>query len=281
MPNKGLDQFYTKPSVVERVLQMIDCSGYDMVLEPSAGAGDFFKRLPPTTRVGLDLDPAAEGIRKGDFLEFNSTEKGSVLTIGNPPFGKNCSLAVRFFNHAATFSDCIAFIVPRTFRKPSVINRLHSDFHLLRQEILPLDSFYLPSGESYNVPTVFQVWKRQTEPRQRIETFTSHPDFDFIKISFTGDNPTQAEKQQHYTQADFCIRRVGAQAGQIYKDYATKYRDWKSHYYIKQNHANVERILGGIQWNGVESPKFDTVGNPSISKHDLIKFYIQTKEQHE
>lgn len=280
MPNKGLDQFYTKPSVVERVLQMIDCSGYDMVLEPSAGAGDFFKRLPPTTRVGLDLEPAAEGIRKGDFLEFNSTEKGSVLTIGNPPFGKNSSTAVKFFNHAATFSDCIAFIVPRTFRKPSVINRLDLNFHLVKQEILKLDSFYVPSGESYSVPTVFQVWKHQKVKREKLLVLTTCEDFDFISIRKGADKkPTSLHKKEQCAAADFCIRRVGVYAGSIFYDFKEKERDWKSHYYIKERTENVCQILESLNWNYHESPKFDTAGNPSISKNELIRFYLNAKEE--
>ena len=37
-----------------------------------------------------------------------------------PPFGKVSSLAIRFFNKCAQFSDVIAFIIPRTFNKVSV-----------------------------------------------------------------------------------------------------------------------------------------------------------------
>ena len=129
----GLDQFYTKPEVVDRVLSLINCSLFDYVVEPSAGAGDFLRRLPKDTRVGIDLEPADPEIEQGDFFDFKPATTKNVLTIGNPPFGKNSSLAVKFFNHAASFSDCIAFIVPRTFRKPSIINRLHQNFHLIEE----------------------------------------------------------------------------------------------------------------------------------------------------
>jgi hypothetical protein len=273
-PSK-LDQFYTKPSIVEHVLTMVDCERYNLVVEPSAGAGDFFDRLPSSKRVGIDLSPANAGIQKGDFLDFVPETTENVLTVGNPPFGKNSSLAVKFFNHAAQFSDCIAFIVPRTFRKPSVINRLHTNFHLVEQEILPLDSFYTPSGESYMVPTVFQVWERREACRAKIRTITSHPDFEFIGIE---RSPTEQQKKIQCQNADFCVRRVGAYAGKIYKDYDTTYRDWKSHYYIKQKTEDVERIMSLIRWNDTESPKFDTAGNPSISKHELIKFYEEMKK---
>lgn len=270
-----LDQFYTKPSIVEHVLKKIDCVKYDLVVEPSAGAGDFFDRLPLDKRVGIDLSPAKAGIRKGNFFNFEPKTTENVLTVGNPPFGKNSSLAVKFFNHAAQFSDCIAFIVPRTFRKPSVINRLHPSFHIVEQEILPLDSFYTPSGESYAVPTVFQVWERREACRTKIKTLTSHPDFEFVSIERF---PTDQQKKIQCQKSDFCVRRVGVNAGKIYKDYNTTYRDWKSHYYIKQKTEDVERIMSLIRWNDRESPKFDTAGNPSISKHELIKFYEEMKK---
>ena len=41
----------------------------------------------------------------------------NILIVGNPPYGKNCSTAINFFNHAVTISDFIAFIIPKTFRK--------------------------------------------------------------------------------------------------------------------------------------------------------------------
>ena len=70
MSNNGLDQFYTKPSIVEKVLSMIDCSKYELVLEPSAGAGDFLERLPKATRVGVDLEPAHPEVTQQDFFDY-------------------------------------------------------------------------------------------------------------------------------------------------------------------------------------------------------------------
>jgi hypothetical protein len=273
-----LDQFYTKPSVVEMVLQMVDCSEFDLIIEPSAGAGDFLKRLPPNKSIGIDLAPTTTGITKKNFFDFTPKEAENILTIGNPPFGKNSSTAVKFFNHAAQFSNCIAFIVPRTFRKPSVINRLDQNFHIVKQRLLPVDSFYTPSGDSYSVPTVFQVWTRRREHRAKIVTLNTHPDFEFVSIE---KPPTDKQKKIQCNKADFCVRRVGAGAGKIYKDYRIKYRDWKSHYYIKQNWGRVEEIMSKIEWNDNESPKFDTAGNPSISKHELIKCYKEAKKTNE
>ena len=274
----GLDQFYTKPETVDRVLPLVDCSLFDYVVEPSAGAGDFLRRLPKATRVGLDLEPADPEIKKGDFFDFKPATTENVLTIGNPPFGKNSSLAVKFFNHAASFSDSIAFIVPRTFRKPSIINRLNQNFHLVRELILPLNSFYTPEGEDYEVPTVFQVWEWKPELREKIVRLQSHSDFEFVSI---GAKPSSQEKELQRQNADFCVRRVGVAAGKVFDCRGEKYRDFKSHYYLKARTPDVRALMESIVWDYEKSPKYDTAGNPSVSKDDLIRFYIERKRQSE
>ena len=72
-----------------------------------------------------------------DQLQHKYTPRyKSCLTIGNPPFGKNSSLAISFFNKAAEFSDIIAFILPQTFSKDSVKNRLNLSFFLIMEVIL-------------------------------------------------------------------------------------------------------------------------------------------------
>ena len=107
-----MDQFYTNEDV--------SIESYDIQLEPSAGTGSFYKLMNPQKRIGLDIEPKYNGIIKQDFLIYNPDASKSYICIGNPPFGKVSSLAIRFFNKCAQFSDVIAFIIPRTFNKVSV-----------------------------------------------------------------------------------------------------------------------------------------------------------------
>ena len=272
----NLDQFYTNTDVVQKCLQDISFDGFDVVLEPSAGSGSFLDLLPRDKRLGLDLEPAHPEVIRQDFFDFVHDSGKKYYVVGNPPFGKNSSLAVKFFNKSAIFADNIAFIIPRTFRKPSLINRLDDNFHLTRQEILPLNSFHTPNGVEYKVPTVFQVWSRKPFKREKVKTVTKHSDFDFVKIN---GNPTIQQKKEQCANSDFCIRRVGAAAGKVYEDYEEKYRDWKSHYYIRQNTDRVRDIFMSIEWDYLESPKYDTAGNPSISKDDLINAYVKAKKE--
>ena len=278
MPEKRLDQFYTNDGVVRQCLQMVSLDGYDIILEPSAGSGAFYKHLPSDRRLGLDLAPTHEEIMEQDYFEFVPDKNKTYLTIGNPPFGKNSSLAKRFFNKSAQFSDTIAFVLPRTFRKPSTINQLNEYFHLSKEMILDKDSFHLPDGTLYDVPCVFHVWERRPQPRRKIITLTTCEDFEFVAVERIKDSPPTAEavKRQKET-ATLCIRRVGAGAGALYDDYMEKKRDWKSHYYIKTDNPEVREVLSRIAWDS-DSGKYDTAGNPSISKNDLIRNYHKTKE---
>ena len=101
----ALDKFYTKPevakSLIDITLSKFPAERFDVILEPSAGSGAFLFNLPPENRVGLDISPDHESIEKVDFFEWEPTENRSYLVIGNPPFGRVSSMAVKFFQKSA------------------------------------------------------------------------------------------------------------------------------------------------------------------------------------
>jgi hypothetical protein len=114
----------------------------------------FFNLLDPMKRIGLEIDPSLGDpdakpttndhtmetkIIKKDFFDFVPERNKKYLVIGNPPFGKGNSKAIQFFNQAALFSDCIAFILPRTFKRISLQNRLNLYFDLSYSEDIPTD----------------------------------------------------------------------------------------------------------------------------------------------
>ena len=159
---RTLDQFFTLPRVaahcVELLKPVIRSKGGDWLwVEPSAGGGAFLDQLP-YPRLGLDISPARPDLAPADFLHWQPGPAAQkIAVVGNPPFGKNASLARRFFDHAAQFADVVAFILPRTFEKPQFVNRLARNMHLVRSVTLDEASFEL-EGSPYAVPTVFQVW---------------------------------------------------------------------------------------------------------------------------
>lgn len=158
----------------------MDLDKYEVIVEPSAGSGAFLEFLPKNKTVALDIEPDNLSIAKMDFFDTSPPLKYKYLVIGNPPFGKNSSLAKRFFNHAATFANTIAFIVPRTFRKVSTTNQLCLHYHKVQEIALPDDAFELPDGTPYLTPSIFQVWERKKSQRQKIILPSEHVDFTFL-----------------------------------------------------------------------------------------------------
>lgn len=252
-----LDQYYTRPDIAkvcfEHLAGCLESQGNTAWIEPSAGSGVFLELLP-YPRIGIDVAPAHPEIIAMDFLNWRPGNIGDLkIVIGNPPFGKNSSLAMRFFNHAATFADIIAMILPRTFQKAATQSKLHRNFHLRSELLIGADAF-LSGGVPYDVPTVFQVWEKRSNQRAHECPSFSHPDFSFVSPNH----------------ATFAFQRVGARAGLVSRDGLRK--SPQSHYFIRpvSTIRPVETILSAIDWVPI---KHRTAGNPSIGKAELVAAY--------
>jgi hypothetical protein len=255
--SRSLDQFFTSTAVARACIAATLEAGRrwnaPTWLEPSAGQGVFLRQLPKP-RIGLDIAPRDPEIQQCDFLDWvPEIDSGPILVVGNPPFGKNASLAVRFFNHSAKFAEMIAMIVPRTFQKASTHRKLDPHFHLLRELDVGTDAFIF-DGLPYDVPTVFQIWLKSPRLRQDEKPLTRHPHFAFVAPDV----------------ADFAFQRVGARAGLVSTEGLQK--SPQSHYFIasRTGSVDVRAVLSSIDWNPI---KHRTAGNPSIGKSELVLAY--------
>ncbi|WP_162600876.1 Eco57I restriction-modification methylase domain-containing protein [Paraburkholderia sp. C35] len=270
---RSLDQFYTSPAVAHSLYQTLltrlgrKAKGLRFV-EPSAGAGAFFEQFPAGS-IGLDLDPRCDGVEQADFFDWTPEEPAAPMAfVGNPPFGKNASLAVRFFNRAASFpgTSFIAFVVPRSFEKASVQRRLDRGFRLVHQEILP-ESAFVHEGEPYDVPCTFMLWERSAvHASEPVPVVRTHPDFVLL---------SDAERLS----ADFAVQRVGSAAGAV-KDMFGRVPTG-SHYFVRATdrfekklvRERFERLESDGAWEVV---KRRTAGNPSIAQDELVAGYAGT-----
>ena len=175
----GKEQFYTPDDLALRLTKKIESlvggQKGKLVIVPAGGTGACIKaakELGATKVLSFDIEPKSDGVQLGDFLESNLEGINGAITISNPPFGRNNSLSIPFFNKAAKHSDYIAFIVPRSWRKWSVMNRLDRNFHLVHDEDLSID-YVDDQGEMVwqksNLRTCFQVWQRQDTERELIK----------------------------------------------------------------------------------------------------------------
>jgi predicted RNA methylase len=170
----GKEQYYTpKPLALELVAQIEKVLGSlagKTVLEPAGGTGSFIEAVQAKSVanvISFDIEPLHELVSVGDFLE-QAINESNLITISNPPFGRNNSLSIPFFNHAAKVSDAICFIVPRSWRKWSVTNRLDLGFELaldLDIDIDYVDAAGNPLSNKNHLATCFQIWKKADTPR--------------------------------------------------------------------------------------------------------------------
>ena len=115
-----IDKYYTKINVVEEckmeILKYIAIHENDLIIEPSAGNGSFIKMIKELTmnHKFYDLIPENKEIIQQDFLILDVSEiiksYKKVHIIGNPPFGRQSSLAIKFIKKCCEFADTISFI---------------------------------------------------------------------------------------------------------------------------------------------------------------------------
>lgn len=265
------DQFYTSDSVAKQCVQWFltlgTCEGRDYIwIEPSAGTGVFLHQLPESfTKIGLDIDPKSCDIIKQDYLTWNpnlsiaagATANKPVIVFGNPPFGRQSSLAKAFIKKSCSFANIIAFILPRSFTKPSMYNVFHPNFHLVLNKELEKNAFIL-NGEAYDVPCVFQIWKKQATPRPKEEK-VAPVGFEYLATATA-------------TAYDIAVRRVGALAGKCYPaSDSGGHRSSQSHYFIRFDDTVVLLEYHAAIIEKVNNHTFpsNTVGPRSLSKSEV------------
>jgi len=255
-----IDKYYTKDIVVESCLNMfkkyIEINTDDLIVEPSAGNGSFITGIKALTSnfKFYDIEPENKEIIKQDYLlyDYSNIKKAynKIHIIGNPPFGRQSSLAIKFIKKSCEFCDSVSFILPKSFKKDSLKKSFPLQYHLIFEIDLPDKSFLVDSVE-HNVPCIFQIWQKKTSDRIINEKLTP------INFKFVGktENP------------DISFRRVGVNAGTIDKKIEEK--SIQSHYFIK--FTNGKTTTDNI--NKLSTITYDfnnTVGPKSISKQELI-----------
>lgn len=249
------DQFYTNEGVakacIQSIMDLLPFTSDYLWVEPSAGNGSFLHNVPGSyDKIGLDIEPKSTTILKQDYLKWIPPTNKEILVFGNPPFGRQSSLAKAFIAKSCEFAKIIAFILPKSFTKPSMFNAFDLKFHLLHSVELAKDSFVI-NGSKYDVPCVFQIWKKSGTDRQ-VQGKVNSIGFEYVKPS------------ERYHVA---FRRVGGLAGKCYKKDGTEY-SIQSHYFIKFNDEIVCHLDTLIEKINQHTFPSNTVGPRSLSKSE-------------
>ena len=253
-----IDKFYTKKETVNHIIKLfqeyVAPNNNDLIIEPSAGNGAFIDAIKSLkcNYEFYDIEPEHEEIIKQDYLLYNTINTSQKIHIlGNPPFGRQSSLAIKFIKKSCLFCTSLSFILPKSFKKDSLKKTFPPNFHLLCEIDLPEKSFLVTTKE-HDVPCIFQIWIKKTYARIVSKKLEPH---NFIFVEKT-DNPS------------ISFRRVGVNAGFI--DVNSSNKSVQSHYFIRFTNTNtLEKNLDLLK--SIVYDSNNTVGPKSIGKQELIK----------
>jgi hypothetical protein len=249
------DQFYTNKNIaktcIKCIIDLLPFTSDYIWVEPSAGNGSFLHNIPTSfEKIGLDLEPKATDILKQDYLKWKPPSNKNIIVFGNPPFGRQSSLAKAFISKSCEFAKIIAFILPKSFTKPSMYNAFNLKFHLIHSVELEKNSFII-NDSAYDVPCVFQIWKKN-DTNRKIEEKTNPVGFEYVK----------PDEKYH-----IAFRRVGGLAGKCYGNDGSEF-SIQSHYFIKFNDNVVSYIDTIIKKINSHTFPSNTLGPRSLSKSE-------------
>ena len=260
------EAYFTSSQVAEQCVDFVDhtyaLDSFDLIVEPSAGDGAFLRLLPEDKRIGLDIAPQEPHVVQTDFLDWLPGHSGRILTVGNPPFGARASLAVKFIEHAAKYSEVIAFILPMSFNKYTFTNRVPLNFHLV--DSMNISDVFSLDGNDVPVNTVFQIWQKRDVLRAKQIGARSHPDFEMRHAHLSRVSPLQLQDlRQGY---DFAIAQVGNNFAPRDTSELTK----GSYWFIKAKCSDVQERFEALDFAFLDGMN---LAHKSLSKADIIAAY--------
>ena len=219
-----------------------------VTLEPCCGNGSLLSGLPGKILCS-DLHDYGVGATIENYLEAPPKECNLIFT--NPPFGRAGSLALEFLKKATTECNRVAFILPASFRKISLLDRVPATHSLVADYVLPSQSYLLPDGSTRIVQTTFQLWERSLAPRPKL-----------VKIA-----PYQTyTKRVPANEAEFAFRTQGSSAGRVLEG-------------LSYNPASTAFLSGGKNrfeahsWTPIAK---HTAGIPAIGLNDVaLGLYLE------
>jgi predicted RNA methylase len=269
------DQYYTNPHLatvcVAKILELHPTlnQANHLWLEPSAGRGVFIEAAKShniTNIKAYDIDPKHPDVTQADYLvsleQSIQGDQSPTVVFGNPPFGRQGSLAKKFIKKAAAQApQIIAFILPLSFVKPSMYNVFPLNYHMEYSAQVPPNSFQV-NTQPYDVPCVYQIWARKSTHRPAAPP-AAPQGFKYV-----------AQSAPH----NLIIRRVGVYAGRAFlkpgpaeaAEAAATYSP-QTHYYIALNPLLSHKAATAAQSLNAHTFPTNTTGPRSLSKGEVAE----------
>jgi len=166
------DKFYTKLDDCRYLVNELYNNNFfndiDLVIEPSAGCGNFITALNELIDrtlldfkiIGYDIEPESEGIIQQDFLtlDLSQFDKDRTAFIGNPPFGYVCNLLNKFINKCDGFKRIAYLGTGNRFRNESIYTfKQLSPYYIQKLEDTSIQSFSF-LNEMIKINDITFIW---------------------------------------------------------------------------------------------------------------------------
>ena len=226
-----------------------------------------------------DIDPKQNYIVKQDFFELDISKfincDNKIHSIGNPPFGRQSSLAKKFIKKCCLFSDTISFILPKSFRKESYQGAFSLNFHLVKEYDINENSFLI-NGTIHHVPCIFQIWGKKQNNRF-VEPKPIEEGFHFVKrpkVKNIQINEDPIQKENIFTEnPDFGILRAGGgdTCGRISLNYEDGIKCYPEGWLFIKVDNKYDKDKFYNEYQKIDWKDDSNVGARSISKPIFIK----------
>lgn len=168
------DKYYTPKNLAKQLIEktitvLVNNGVSDItdIIEPSAGNGAFSSQIKC---IAYDIEPECNNIIKADFLQENISYKQGRLCIGNPPFGTNNSLSIKFYKKCCEIGDYIAFIQP--------ISQLNNNLQMYEFDLIYSEDLGLIKYSDRELHCCFNIYKRPLNGK-----FNLKPDYTLKDIT--------------------------------------------------------------------------------------------------
>lgn len=152
------DKYYTPIEIAnycwDKVEEIIGFDNISEIIEPSCGNGSFYHNDKHIPHFGFDIKPECSftNVKEGDFLTQDFPHLPGRLFIGNPPYGTNNSLAVKFYNKCCELGDYIAFILP--------ISQLNNNLQMYKFDLIYSEDLGIKTYSGVDLHCCFNIYKR-------------------------------------------------------------------------------------------------------------------------
>ena len=162
-------------------------------------------------------------------------------------------------------ADVIAFLIPRTFRRVSIQNKLNSNFHLVYDEEIPLKPCcFIPEIDA---KCCFQIWERRDDKREKVILPQKSEDWEFLPMGPLDENKQPTPP----IGASFALKAYGANCGEVVTEGLDKLRP-KSWHWIKTRAP--KKLIDRFSKLNYSISK-DTARQDSLGRAELVWLYNQ------